>query len=138
MVRADPIQFTVAVLTKLVPFAVSVSAAPPAIALVGDKDVSPGFGLSTVNVSEFERPPPGPGFFTVTGKVPAVATSAVLIVAVSWVRLLNVVVRGEPFHLTAAPFTKPVPLTVKVNAADPFVLLAGDRAVNAGRGLLIS
>ena len=74
-------------------------------------------GDVVVNVSAFERLPPG--LTTVTGAVPAPAMSVAGIAAVSWLALTNVVVRVVPFHRTVAPLTKFAPVTVKVNAGPP-------------------
>jgi len=49
--------------------------------------------------------------------------------------LTKVVVRAEPFHSTVAPFTKFVPLTVKVNAGPPTPALFGESEVRPGAGL---
>src|ERR1700689_1108725 len=80
-------------------------------------------GLETGLVIEKKRvleiPPPGPGFTTVTPAVPAAATSAAVMVAVSFSLLWKVVVRWLPFQLTPAPETKPVPSTVRVNPPLP-------------------
>src|SRR5207247_9886627 len=65
-----------------------------------------------------------------------VAMSAAAIAAVSCVALTKVVVLAEPFHRTVAPLTKFVPVTVRVNAAPPEVVLDGLRLVMAGTGLL--
>jgi len=138
VVRADPAQSTVDVFTKLVPVTVSVNPAAPAVALLGDRDVIAGLGLFTVKFTAFETPPPGAGLVAVTGNVPAVATSAALIVPVIFVELLKVVVRAEPFQFTVAPFTKPVPLTVRLNEAAPSVLLLGEIVVTVGTALLIA
>lgn len=45
---------------------VNVNAAPPANAEVGDSEVNTPTGVLTKNVCEFEVPPPGKGFDTVT------------------------------------------------------------------------
>src|SRR5678816_1217149 len=50
--------------------------------------------------------------------------------AVTRVLLTNVVVRAAPFQRTEAPFTKPVPLTVSVNAVPPAVALVGESDVS--------
>jgi len=50
MVLAAPLNFTTDVDTKPVPFTVRVKAAPPAVALVGEIDVSVGAGLLMVKV----------------------------------------------------------------------------------------
>jgi len=81
-----------------------------------------------VKDNEFEVAP-GDGFTTVMGTVPVAAISAALIEAVTRVLLTKLVVRGEPFHRTTAPFTKPVPLTVSVNADPPAAALLGESDV---------
>src|SRR5205823_9701287 len=91
-----------------------------------------GDGLLTLNVWAAEVPPPGAGVTTVTCGVPAAATSAAAMAAVSCVALTNVVVRVAPFHLTVLPLTKPVPVTVSVKAALPAAVLVGDRAARVG------
>ena len=73
VVRAAPFQWTLEVPTKLLPFTVSVKAAPPAAVLVGASDVRAGTGFAgalMVNVTPFEVPPPGAGVTTVTGALP--------------------------------------------------------------------
>ena len=54
----------------------------------------------------------------------------------SWVLLLNVVVRLEPFTCTTEPGTKLLPVTVNVNPAPPAIALAGEILANDGGGLL--
>ena len=73
VVRAAPFQRTWEVPTKLLPFTVSVNAAPPAGVLVGASEVSVGTGFVgalMVNDKLFEVPPPGAGVTTVTGTLP--------------------------------------------------------------------
>lgn len=82
VVFAAPLNFTTEVETKFVPLTVSVNAAPPAVALVGESEVIVGTGLFTVKLVAAEVPPPGAGLVTVTGKVPAVAMSAAVMEAV--------------------------------------------------------
>lgn len=124
-------------LTKFVPFTVKVKAALPAVALVGERLVMPGTGLFTVKFEAAEVPPPGAGFTTFTERVPAVATSLAVMLAVSCVALTKVVVRLLPFTCTTDVLTKLPPFTVKVKAAPPAVALAGERLVIVGDGLLI-
>ena len=50
VVLAAPLNFTTDVDTKPVPFTVRVKAAPPAVALAGEREVSVGAGLLMVNV----------------------------------------------------------------------------------------
>lgn len=136
VVFAVPLKLTVEVDTKFVPFTVSVNAAPPAVALLGERVVMVGNGLLMVKVADAEVPPPGAGFVTVTLIVPPVAISAARMAAVSCVALTNAVVFAAPLKFTTAPLTKPVPLTVSVNAAPPAVALAGDSDVMTGAGFV--
>ena len=74
---------------------------------------------------------------TVTLAVPAVVISEAGIEAVNCVELLKVVVRFDPFQCTTDPFTKLVPVTVRVNAGLPAVVEAGLMLVRVGAGLLM-
>jgi hypothetical protein len=88
----------------------------------------------TVNVLAALVPPPGAGVVTVTLNVPALAMSAVLIVAVISVELTYVVARGDPAQFTTELLMNPVPLTVRVNPAPPWVAFGGERDVRVGLG----
>ena len=137
VVRAAPFQFTADELRKPVPLTVRLKAAPPEVALEGDRVVIAGTGLGALMVNDdaVEVPPPGAGLNTVTWAVAALAMSAAVIAAVNWVALTYVVVRAEPLQLTTEPLAKPVPLTVRVKAAPPAVALEGERLVRVGTGL---
>lgn len=74
---------------------------------------------------------------TVTLAVPAAAMSTAVIAAVSWVALTKVVALAAPLNFTTEVGTKPVPLTVSVNAAPPAVTLVGETEANVGAGLLM-
>src|SRR5207244_2226315 len=112
--RAAPFHCTVVEpFTNPVPLTVSVKAAPPTVALVGTSAVIVGMGLLTGNVSAAEAPPPGVGVNTVTCGVAAVAMSAAVIAAVSWVALTKVVVRVVPFQRTVEPLRQLAPFPVK-------------------------
>src|SRR6266446_6776441 len=100
VVFAAPLKLTTEVDTKFVPLTVSVNAAPPAGALVGNKVVIVGTGLLMVTVAAAEMPPPGAGFVTVTLNVAAVAISAASIAAVTCVALTNAVVFAAPLKFT--------------------------------------
>jgi hypothetical protein len=50
------------------------------------------------------------------------------------VALTNAVARFEPFHVTVAPVTKPVPVTVNVNAGEPAANELGLRLAIVGVG----
>jgi xanthosine utilization system XapX-like protein len=79
-------KLTVELAIKFVPVRVRVNAAPPAVALVGLMEVRVGAGFAaalTVKFAAADVPPPGVGFVTVTGNVPAVAISAAVIAAVT-------------------------------------------------------
>jgi hypothetical protein len=80
--RGLPLKLTTDVETKFDPFTVSVNPPEPASVLVGKIVVIAGTGLFTVKFTEFEVPPPGAGLVTVTGSVPALATSPARIAAV--------------------------------------------------------
>jgi hypothetical protein len=138
VVLALPLKLTTDVGIKFVPVTTRLKAALPAVVVLGLRFVSVGTGLVavTVKVEPFEVPPPGAGLKTVTVGVPAPATSAVVIDAVSWFALLNTVVRGVPFQLTTDPETKLVPLTVSENPALPATAVLGLREVIVGTGLL--
>jgi len=124
--------------TKFVPFTVNVNAIEPAATLVGEIEVIVGTGFVAavmVNVTEFDVPPPGVGFVTVTAGVPALATSPARIAAVSCVALTKVVVRGLPPKFTDELEIKFVPFTVNVNAPDPAAAFAGEILLIVGTGL---
>jgi hypothetical protein len=70
-------------LLKLVPLTVKTNAASPAVLLVGRILVRVGAGLLTGRLIAAVVPPPGAGLRTVTGNVPATATSAAVIAAVN-------------------------------------------------------
>ena len=131
-------KFTVAPETKPVPVIVNVKAAPPAVAVAGAVEVSAGDEAALiVNDTEADVPPPGAGFVTVTGAVPAVAISAAVIAAVNCVAFTNVVVLAAPLNFTTDVETNPVPFTVRVKAAPPAVALVGESEVAVGAGLLM-
>jgi hypothetical protein len=102
-----PFQRTTDVMAKFVPVVVSVKAAPPANALLGEIEVSVGTGFMAVivNVTELDVPPPGVGLKTVTAAVPVAAMSLARIWAWSWVLLTKVVVRLLAFHRTTEDAT---------------------------------
>jgi len=131
-----PLIRTVAPLTKLVPFTVSVKAPEPTMAVEGCRDVSVGVGLLMVRVSALDVPPPGVGLVTVIAAVPVDVISVARIAAVNCVALTNVVVRAVPLTLTVAPLTKLVPLTVSVKAPEPTIAVEGCSEVSVGVGLL--
>ena len=90
----------------------------------------------TVNATAFDFPPPGPGLNTVTSSHPAETMSETVIEAVNCVEFTNVVVRGLPLKLTAAPFTKLVPFTVSAKPAPPAIVLVCGSDEIVGTGLL--
>jgi len=140
VVRALPLKLTTAPLTKLDPLTVSVSAPEPAVALAGCSVLIAGTGLFAaalmVNVSAFDVPPPGVGLVTLTAGVPTLATSVARIAAVSCVPFTNVVTRATPLNFTTDAFTKFVPFTVRVNAAEPAGMLVGESDDTDGAGFV--
>ena len=73
-----------------------------------------------------------PADVTVILALPAVAIRLALTEAVNWVALTNFEVSAVPFQLTVDPWTKPVPVTVRVNAAPPAAAAAGLSVVMVG------
>jgi hypothetical protein len=69
VVSVVPLKETVAPLTKPIPVTLSVKAAPPAVAELGERDEIVGTGLAATTWKDTELlvPPPGVGFVTVTG-----------------------------------------------------------------------
>jgi hypothetical protein len=134
-----PPNVAVAPFTKFDPFTVSVNAAPPAIALAGASGaVITGTGLFTVKLTEFEAPPPGPGFVTITAGVPATAMSLTRIEAFTCPEFTKAVILLMPPKLTVAPLRKFVPFTVNVKAAPPAITFAGCNVVTVGTGLFVT
>jgi len=111
--------------------------APPSgiVTEIGLRLTLPALAPATVKLAMFDVPPPGAGFVTETGYVPAVARSAVVSPIVSCVPLTNVDVRVEPLKLTVEEFKKLLPLMVRACAGEPTVIELGESEVTAGTGL---
>lgn len=92
--RADPFQSTLTPGTKPAPVSVSVNGPPPRVTTPGSMDRMRGSGLTMVNVSAVEVPPPGDGVNTVTSAVPCAAMSVSAIAACSCVLLMTMVGRS--------------------------------------------
>jgi hypothetical protein len=137
VVRAAPFTLTVELFTKLEPLTVKEKVASLTFFEVGLKVVIVGTGLLMLKVIGPASPPPGAGLNTVTGAVPALAMSAAVMAAVTWVLLMNVVTRLLPFHRTTVPAEYLVPLTVSVKAPLPASALVGEIDVNPGASLFI-
>jgi hypothetical protein len=137
VVSAVPFQFTTAPLTKLLPFTVSVNAAPPTNALAGESEETIGAVLLIAKVTGADVPPPGAGLVTVMLADPALAISLAGTWAVSWLALAKVVVSAVPFHFTTEFATKLAPLTVNVKVAPPTVAPVGATDATVGAGLLM-
>ena len=99
--RAAPSQYTFELELKFVPSTVRVMAGAPALAELGINDAivgTPSAVIRKVNVSEV--PPADAELNTSRLAVPAAAMSVDEMEACSSVDLMNVVGRGDPFHLT--------------------------------------
>jgi hypothetical protein len=99
----------------------------PAKADAGASDVSVGgltAGLLITNATGADTAPPAA---TVTEAEPALAIRSAPTDSVSCIVLATAVVSADPFHCTTASGGKPVPFTVRVNAAAPAVADAGLR-----------
>ena len=100
---------------KLLPVTLKENPTVPAVAPTGEMDAITAAGsdeAETVKGTEFEGTPK---LDTVIDAAPAEVISEAGMEAVSWVELTNVVVRPELFQSTTEPFTKFVPLTVRMN-----------------------
>jgi hypothetical protein len=100
---------------KLLPVTFKVNAAVPAVAPTGEIEVIDGVESDEAEIVKDAGAEFTPELDTVIDAVPAEAISEAGMVAVSCVELTNVVARGELFQSTTEPFTKFVPLTVRVN-----------------------
>src|SRR6476660_2481531 len=89
-----------------------------------------------VKLKAFDEPPPSVGLLTVMLAVPVEAMSLAGMEAVSFVALLKVVVRSDPFHRTVAPETKLDPLTVRAKPGSPASAELGLMPEINGTGLL--
>src|SRR5262249_24255071 len=137
VVRGLPFHCTTDAAMKLVPVTVSVKAGPLWKALLGASDVSVGMRLAAVmvKVRAPDGPQPGAGWTTVTEAERALAIPVAVPLAVSWVVLTKVVVRGLPFHCTTDEAMTLVPVTVRVKPGLPWKALLGASAVSVGMGL---
>ena len=138
VVNATPFHSTTVPATKFVPVSVSVNAAPPAFAVVGESEPKVGNGSLIVNVIAADAPPPGAGFNTVIAAVPPAAMSMAGTTAVSCVPLTTVVASATPFHFTTVPAKKFVPVSVSVNAAPPAFAVVGESIARTGCGLAVT
>jgi hypothetical protein len=129
-VNPAPVGVAVIVEVPLPPGAIGVAAVPVSVK-------APLVGAVIVKFTTcVEVPPPGGGFVTVTSFVPTVTMSVARIDAVSCVALTNVVVLAAPPKFTTeTPFTKFVPLTVRLNVALPAAIVVGLIVVTVGTGL---
>ena len=119
---------------------VSVKAAAPALTLEGASEVIVGAGvpaLTIVKVWAADVPPPGVGLNTVTARLPALARSAVLIVASSSEGDTYVVARFAPSQRTIESVVKPLPQTTRVSPLSPAFACVGERAAVVGAGLVV-
>ena len=136
VVSAVPFHLTADPDRKFVPLTVSVNAAPPTVAPVGDTDAIVGAGLLIARVVAAVVPPPGAGLVTVTLAAPAVAISIAGTCAEICVAPVKLVANAVSFQLITELDTKLAPVTVSVKAVPPTVALMGDRLAIVGTGSL--
>lgn len=117
---------------KPIPFAVKVSAAPPAMAVVGEMEIKVGTGIVMEKLEEFETAPPGA--CTVIEALPAVASILEGTSADNCVGEINVVPTAELFHNTPSPLTKLLPAMVRERAGAPATAVFGEIDVMEGGG----
>src|ERR1019366_3014156 len=118
--------------TKPVPLTFRVNAGPPAVAELGLRLEIEGTGGVTAKVSALEGALAE--LTTVMLALPGATVRLAHPAALKRVALANVVGNGVPFHRIAAPATKPVPLTFRVNAGPPAVAELGLRLEIEGTG----
>ena len=106
-----PFKVTVDKVRNPLPSIVRVCGAAPAAREAGESLVMTGIGLAgeTVKVTAADAPPPGAGFVTTTGFVPAVARSAEVSEIMSWLALTNVAAWEVPLKVTVDEAVNPVP-----------------------------
>src|SRR5438874_3865491 len=123
VVSAAPLQFTIEVETKFMPFTVNVNCESPAEAQVGLSELMVCTAL-IVNVTAPDVAPHPP---TVIEAVPGVAMRSVVTMAVSNFEDTNVVTSGVPFQYTVSPWMKSLlgPFTVSVNCGPPAAVQVG-------------
>jgi hypothetical protein len=133
--RGDPFQLTITFGAKLVPFTVRVSGDEEQFAVdVGE--IVEIAGATIAAEMELDSAPPIAGLDTVTGTIPTAAISGAVIAAWSCVGLTKVVGRLSPFHCTPEQGANPLPVTLKVNAADPAVRVAGEMDAIVAAGIV--
>ncbi len=91
----------------------------------------------TANSTAFDAPPPGVGFVTTTGKLPAVVRSAVVSEIVSRPVPTYVGVWAIPLKVTVEFAKNPVPLMVSVCGTAPAGSELGDSEDIEGTGLVV-
>jgi len=116
---------------KLVPLTFSVVAALAIETLCGERELSWGTGLFTVNVTTVEGLPPG--FATVTVGVPATAIAFAGMLACNSVEFENAVAIVFPLKLTTELDVKLLPDKINMNDGPPAVALAGESVPTTGR-----
>ena len=129
-----PFHVTWSPLVKPVPLTVRVNAGVPATAELGDRLVMVAGGLM-VNVTAGGEV--CPTVVTVTAALPADAIRAAGTAAVSWPALMKVVTRLLPFQVTVVVLVKPAPLTVRVKAGFPTVVLCGEMLLMDRAGVIV-
>jgi hypothetical protein len=125
---AVPFHRTTEPVVKPAPFTVSVKAGPPAVALLGLRELMVGL---TLKVTKADVTPPDA---TDTCAVPAKRSRFPGTAAVNWLAFTTVVASGAPFHCAVASEAKPLPFTVRVNAPLPAAALFGLMLLIAGGG----
>jgi hypothetical protein len=109
VLSAVPLKLSEAPAENPVPFTVSVKAGPPAVALVGERELMAGV---TGKAALFEVAPPDA---SVMDAVPAKVRRLAGTAAVTWLELTTVVVNAVLLKLTTESEPKPAPLTVRVS-----------------------
>lgn len=135
VLRGLPFHNTLSPDTKFAPIRVSEKAVPPAVALAGEIEVRAGAaGALMVKLSALVVVPPF-DVSTATLAVPGLAIKVAGTAAVNCPAVTNEVDRVLPFHSTKSPETKFDPVTVRLNAAPPAVVVVGEMELKIGEGV---
>jgi len=138
VVSGEELKSTVEPLTNPLPVIVSVLLGPLTASEVGLMEDNTGRGLTMEKVWAAEVPPPGVGVTTVIEAVPAVAKSAMGMVAVNCVELMKTVAIDAPLNSAVEDPMKLVPVKLMARFELPAVAEVVLMLVSVGAGLSVA
>jgi len=133
--KGPPLKHAMELETKFEPLMRSSKSGPPVSAVEGESEEILGVGFAgpvIVNETDGDSMMPETVSRTATLAMPADATSALVICAVSLIEEMKVVVRNWPFQVTTSFAVKFEPFTVRMKAEAPEAALAGEIVDIAG------